>query len=160
MLPSSTAPVPCAVPKPEPEIVTWVPAGAHLVSTYSTSLADGRLAKAFRVDGMKRPRIAGLVLFYGAFDCETVLETGFPFVRMMLRSFLSRDPGLFKERARDASPIRHIKAAYPPSFICYALKDKLHTESEANTCRMNSATVLSRSRSCETIKTVPRYLRR
>jgi len=85
----------------------------HLVSTYSTSLADGRLAKAFRVDGMKRPRIAGLVLFYGAFDCETVLETGFPFVRMMLRSFLSRDPGLFKERARDASPIRHIKAAYP-----------------------------------------------
>lgn len=106
-------------------------AGAHLVSTYSTSLADGRLAKAFRVDGMKRPRIAGLVLFYGAFDCETVLETGFPFVRMMLRSFLSRDPGLFKERAKDASPIRHIKAAYPPSFICYALKDKLHTESEA-----------------------------
>lgn len=106
-------------------------AGAHLVSTYSTALADARLAKAFRVDGMKRPsRLAGLVLFYGAFDCETVLETGFPFVRIMLRSFLSRDPGLFKERAEDASPIRHITPAYPPSFICYALKDKLRTQSE------------------------------
>lgn len=107
-------------------------AGAHLVSTYSTALADGRLAKAFKVDGMKWPsRLAGLVLFYGVFDCETVLETGFPFVRMMLRSFLSRDPGLFRQRARDASPIRHITGAYPPSFICYALKDRLHTESEA-----------------------------
>ena len=30
-------------------------AGAHLVSTYSTSLADERLARTFNVDGMKRP---------------------------------------------------------------------------------------------------------
>ena len=107
-------------------------AGAHLVSTYATSLGDEALARVFRVQEMARPsRLAGLVLFYGAFDCETVIKTGFPFVRTMLRSFLSRDPELFKKRARDASPIRHIKGGYPSCFICYAVKDKLSSESAA-----------------------------
>lgn len=107
-------------------------AGAHLVSTYSTALSDGRLARAFKVDRMKRPsRLTGLVLFYGAFDLETLAETGFPFVRMMLRSFLSRDPVLFRQRAQEASPLRHISPTYPPCFICYSLNDPLHTESEA-----------------------------
>jgi acetyl esterase/lipase len=107
-------------------------AGAHLVSTYSTSLQDEALVKAFRLEGVEGPRkVAGLVLLYGVFDCETVLDTGFPFVKMMLQSFLSRDPVIFKERARSASPIRHITPDYPPCFITYAEKDGLSSESAA-----------------------------
>lgn len=107
-------------------------AGAHLVSTYSTSLVDESLVKAFRLEGVERPaKVAGLVLLYGAFDCETILDTGFPFVKTMLEAFLSRDPVLFKERARSASPIRHITADYPPCFITYAEKDRLSSQSVA-----------------------------
>jgi len=107
-------------------------AGAHLVSTYSTSLVDESLVKAFRLEGVERPaKVAGLVLLYGAFDCETILDTGFPFVKTMLEAFLSRDPVLFKDRARSASPIRHITADYPPCFITYAEKDRLSSQSVA-----------------------------
>jgi acetyl esterase/lipase len=107
-------------------------AGAHLVSTYCTSLEDPQMASVLRVEGMERPRrVAGLILFYGAYDCETILTTGFPFIRMMMEAFLSRDPALFKERAMSASPIRHISPAYPPCFITYAQKDKLASESVA-----------------------------
>jgi acetyl esterase len=105
-------------------------AGAHLVSTYSTSLVDMSLVKAFRLEGIQRPaKVAGLVLLYGAFDCETILDTGFPFVKTMLEALLSRDPVLFKERARNASPVRHITADYPPCFITYAEKDRLASQS-------------------------------
>jgi len=107
-------------------------AGAHLVSTYATSLVDPSQAKALRIERLTRPRrIAGLVLFYGAFDTETILATGFPFAKMMLESFLSRDPAVFKERSKAASPIRHVTGGYPPCFISYAEKDKLAPESIA-----------------------------
>jgi acetyl esterase len=107
-------------------------AGAHLVSTYATALDDHELRQAFRLKGIAVPdRIRGLLLFYGVYDCETVLDTGFPFVRMMLEAFLSRDPVLFKKRAELASPIRHITPRYPPCFITWADKDKLAGESVA-----------------------------
>ncbi|MHB8896179.1 MAG: alpha/beta hydrolase [Candidatus Geothermincolia bacterium] len=107
-------------------------AGAHLVSTYTSALFDPLLAKAFRMEGLERPEhVSGLVLLYGAFDCETTIDTGFPFVSMMLHSFLSRDPVVFKERARNASPLRHITPNYPPCFITYAERDTLAPESVA-----------------------------
>jgi acetyl esterase len=107
-------------------------AGAHLVSTYATSLVDPSQVKALRIERLTRPRrIAGMVLFYGAFDTETILETGFPFVKMMLESFLSRDPVVFKERSKAASPMRHITASYPPCFISYAEMDQLSSQSIA-----------------------------
>lgn len=114
-------------------------AGAHLVATYSTALEDPSLIKAFRMGGVKRPeRVNGLVLLYGAFDCDTTLATGFRFVRTMLQSFLSRDPALYEERAKNASPIRHITSAYPPCFITYAEKDKLSSESRAFAAKLES----------------------
>jgi acetyl esterase len=107
-------------------------AGAHLVSTYASALHDPELVREFRLQGVGLPdRIRGLLLFYGVYDCETVLDTGFPFVRMMLEAFLSRDPSLFRKRARCASPVRHITPQYPPCFITWAEKDKLASESEA-----------------------------
>lgn len=107
-------------------------AGAHLVSTYSTSLADEALRKEFRLEGVDMPAgVAGLVLIYGAFDCETVIHSGFPFVRMMLEALLSRDPELFKARARQASPCRNITGDYPPCFVTWAERDHLAGESEA-----------------------------
>lgn len=107
-------------------------AGAHLVSTYSTALADDKLARDFGIANLKKPaRVAGLLLFYGVFDCDSVLATGFPFVKMMLEALLSRDPVVFEARARNASPLRHVTSAYPPCFITYAEKDKLAGESVA-----------------------------
>jgi acetyl esterase len=107
-------------------------AGAHLVSTYATALFDQTLARAFKIEDMARPeKVAGLILFYGAFDCDKILETRFPFVRLMMESLLSRDPVVFKERAKNASPIRHIKPGYPPCFVTYAARDRLAPESAA-----------------------------
>jgi acetyl esterase len=117
---------------PETVFLAGDSAGAHLISTYATALADAGQAMEFRLTGVKMPgRLCGLILFYGAFDCETVLQTGFPFVRLMLTSFLSRDPEIFQERAGLASPIRHLSGDYPPCFICYAARDALAGESVA-----------------------------
>ncbi|MBU1670404.1 MAG: alpha/beta hydrolase [Actinobacteria bacterium] len=101
-------------------------AGAYLVSTYATVLCEKALARAFDMEHVQRPKsLSGLVLIYGAYDCETVLATGFPLISMSMKNFLGCETAEYRERAKAASPIRHIKEGYPPCFLTAGEKDHL-----------------------------------
>jgi acetyl esterase/lipase len=70
-----------------------------------------------------------LLLFYGGYDMDTILHTGFASIEFMCRGFLGVDGHAYRERAQIASPIRHIDPGYPPSFIFSGERDKLHPQS-------------------------------
>jgi acetyl esterase/lipase len=105
-------------------------AGAHLASWYAAALQKQELFKKADVEEViPKDYIRGLLLFYGAYDLETALETDFPGAQILGDSFLGKDKEIYKQRAQITSPIRHLTEDYPPAFICSGTKDSLHSES-------------------------------
>lgn len=106
-------------------------AGALHASWYASALEKGEL---FDYVGVKKtiPRSAlkGLLLFYGLYDFDAVLATGFPFVGTYVQHFLSDDRDQpFAERAQLLSPIRYVTDTLPPIFLCAGEKDSLWQQS-------------------------------
>ena len=107
-------------------------AGAYFSSMYAEAIQSPRLMSALSMEGAIPPEhLKGLLLFYGVYDMETVLETGFPMINLMCRGFFGYDPQVYSARAQIASPIRNITRSFPPSLIVSGEKDSLHTESLA-----------------------------
>lgn len=105
-------------------------AGAKLSATYATVIGEDALARAFGVEHVQRPKsLSGLVLIYGAYDCETVLDSGFPLISLLMKNYLGYETAEYQERAKAASPIRHVKEGYPPCFLTAGEKDPLYTQS-------------------------------
>jgi len=105
-------------------------AGAYFAGLYATTTRDPELAGAMGIERTIPPdSLKGLLLFYGAFDMEDVLTTGFTSIDFMCRGFFGKDPEKYRECAQVASPIRHLDAGFPPSFICSGERDKLHSQS-------------------------------
>ncbi len=105
-------------------------AGAYLASTFAAALEDPHLMR--ELDFYRDPpvkRLAGLLLFYGIYDLEKVMATGFPMVGKMARDFLGSDPEGFHHRAALASPLRHVGPGWPPTFLCSSDLDPLHPQS-------------------------------
>lgn len=106
-------------------------AGALHASWYATGLEKSEL---FSFVGVKQtiPRhaIRGLLLFYGLYDFDAALHTGFPFIGTYVHSFLLDDQHWpFKERAARLSPIRYVTHTLPPVFLCVGEKDSLWQQS-------------------------------
>lgn len=107
-------------------------AGAQIVSWYASALHNEDL---FRRVGIRGPvsgvRVRGLLLFYGVYDLDTVLETGFPFIKLYVRSFLGGDRQGGARNSRLASPIRQVSRGLPPVWLCAGERDALFSQSRA-----------------------------
>jgi acetyl esterase/lipase len=108
-------------------------AGAHLASWVAAALNKPTLLEKTGVKlTMPAGALLGALLFFGVYDFETVLNTTFWNIRTMTHEgFLGVDEHVYKERARTASPIRHIQAGCAPLFICCGEVDPLFSESVA-----------------------------
>ena len=85
--------------------------------------------------GVKEPSnrvpIKGLLLFYGVFDFDTVLQAPLPFIKLYAHSFLGSDPERYTANSQIASPIKHVVPGLPPVFLCAGQRDGLFSQSVA-----------------------------
>ncbi len=107
-------------------------AGACLISAYASVNGKRELMDALSIDeGIPRESIRGILLFYGLYDFETVLDTGFSQIEVMAHGFMGADPLVYGQRASVASSIRHLDAQFPPSLLVSGEEDLLHSETVA-----------------------------
>jgi acetyl esterase/lipase len=106
--------------------------GASLASMYAEAIHSNDLMSALSIEeGIPPAHLKGLLLFYGTYDIETVLDTSFPLIEEVCRSYFGSNPEVYKTRARIASPIRHVTGSFPPAVIISGEKDHLHSQSVA-----------------------------
>ncbi len=107
-------------------------AGAQLTAWYASALQKPDLFAQAGVKGdIAGIHLRGLLLFYGVYDFETVVHTGFPFIRIYAESLLGTEQEQFRENARLASPMQHISDGLPPVFLCAGERDKLFPQTAA-----------------------------
>ncbi len=107
-------------------------AGAQLASWYAAALKDPALREAAGIGEMvPAESLKGLLLFYGAYDMDNMLETGFPFMKTFYRACFGKDAEARGRMAGIASTARHLTSDYPPAFICCGGSDPLLPESQA-----------------------------
>ena len=106
--------------------------GAHLASMYAAAIQSRELMSSLSMEeGIPPEHLKGLLLFYGVYDLDTVLETGFPTIDMLCHGFFGSDPQVYKARAEIASPMRHVTKSFPPALLISGEKDGLHPQSIA-----------------------------
>ncbi|MBC7246415.1 MAG: alpha/beta hydrolase fold domain-containing protein [Actinobacteria bacterium] len=104
-------------------------AGAYHAAMYAAEALHPDLRRALSIPTcIPASCIRGLLLFYGVYDLVTVGDTGFPFGRMLITGFLGRDPGLFREGAELASPVRYVTPQFPPCYLATSEIDQLHSQ--------------------------------
>ncbi len=122
-------------------------AGAQLASWYASALQKPDLfAQAGIRSDIPEIRLRGLLLFYGVYDFETVLDTGFPFIKIYAESLLGAGRKEYLENSSLASPIRHVSGGLPPVFLCAGQSDRLFPQSTAYAHALKANGV-----SCETL---------
>ncbi|MFP4497602.1 MAG: alpha/beta hydrolase [Vulcanimicrobiota bacterium] len=111
--------------------------GANLVAWYAAALHKPDLANFARLKDMIKPEILkGLLCFYGVYDLDTMKEIKlpvFPFMAEIVDGYLGpiKDDDKRREVIHNASPIRHIRTGYPPTFVASGEVDPVHSESAA-----------------------------
>lgn len=121
-------------------------AGAYFSSMYAAAVKKPELLGELSIrEGVPAECVKGLLLFYGAYDMEDVLATGFPLIKRLSEGFFGEDPELYRQRAQVASPARHVGSDYPSSFLFSSEKDPLHSESVAFEQILNGAGVPTRT---------------
>jgi acetyl esterase/lipase len=109
-------------------------AGAQLSSWYAAAARDAALPEATGISDMiPAESLRGLLLFYGAYDMDAMVGTGFPFTKILYRACFGKDAETCKLGADIMSPLRHLTSEYPPSFITCGGSDPLLPESQAFT---------------------------
>jgi len=107
-------------------------AGAQLASWYASALQKPGLFAQAGINGdIPEMHLKGLMFFYGVYDFNTVLHTGFPFIKIYAESFLGAEQEQFSENSRLASPIKHVSGDLPPVFLCAGERDKLFPQTIA-----------------------------
>jgi acetyl esterase len=107
-------------------------AGACLISAFAAANGKRELMDALSMDeGIPPESVLGIMLFYGLFDFETVLGTGFPQIADLAHSFMGDDPEVYRQRAAAASSIRHLDSRFPPTLLVSGDEDLLHPETVA-----------------------------
>ncbi len=97
-------------------------AGAQIAGLFGGLEATGKFGDLFNKYTL--PKISALLLFYGVYDFENVLETKFPSIELMLDAVFNKDNK--KEEYYKYSPINYINKNFPPCFIASGERDKLH----------------------------------
>jgi acetyl esterase/lipase len=121
-------------------------AGAYFSSMYGAAVSSPGLENPLGIgECIPAEHLKGLVLFYGAYDMETVLDTGFPNIELMSKGFFGYEPQVYEARAQIASPQRHVTGRYPPAFITSGERDSLHPQSVAFDLALSDAGVQHRT---------------
>lgn len=103
-------------------------AGAHLTSWYTTATRKPELAAWAGIPNPIPPEtIRALILIYGAYDLETARSSGFPFVKTFYHAFLGEHPT--EQEVHHLSPLHHLQADFPRSFVFGLESDALVNES-------------------------------
>ena len=107
-------------------------AGAQIASWYASAIHNrSLLCQIGAKRNIGRISVKGLLLFYGVYDFDTVLDARFPFIRIYARSFLGADSETYARLSRIASPIKQISRDLPPVWLCAGEKDGLFSQSHA-----------------------------
>jgi acetyl esterase/lipase len=106
-------------------------AGAHLTSIYITTLYNNPdySSKLGIKHTIPKEKIKGILLYYGIYNFETILDTRFPFIKIMASSFLGIDISKAdKEFLNLVSPIKHLSENIPNIFLCASESDRLFSQ--------------------------------
>ncbi len=107
-------------------------AGAQIASWYSCALHKRSLFEWVGCDSaIAAVPIKGLLLFYGVYDFDTVLDCRFPFIEIYAKSFLGSERKSYLANSKVASSIKHISPELPPVFLCVGERDGLYSQSIA-----------------------------
>lgn len=107
-------------------------AGATFSGIYGAAACVEEIRDALNIGPTIPPEhLRGLLLFYGTFDFDTVLDTHFPLVRFLTSDFIGKEPRDKELVVKYGSAIRNLTPDYPPAFITSGGRDHLHTESVA-----------------------------
>lgn len=103
--------------------------GAHLAACTAAICTNPACAKLYDVKPpLNSKQLAGMILFYGAFDFHTAFTSGFPLVKVSYQSFLgTTDIINHKELMNNASPIMHVDSNFPRTIMLSGTVDPLHT---------------------------------
>lgn len=104
--------------------------GAYLASWYACANNNERLVSDVGIANFTRlESIAGIVLFYGAYDIETVMKGNFPLKDKIIPAYLGKyfdDP----KTLETASPARFVTNKFPRAFLCCSENDPLFKETK------------------------------
>ncbi len=107
-------------------------AGAQLASWYASALRKTELFAQAEIAGhIPQTCLQGLMLFYGVYDFDTVMDTGFPFIKVYVKSLLGAERNEYLRNSGLASPIKHVSSALPPVFLCAGDRDRLFPQTVA-----------------------------
>lgn len=107
-------------------------AGAQIASWYASALHNDSLLRQIGIQSpVSRVSVKGMLLFYGVFDFDTVLDARFPFIKIFARSFLGADSQEYARNSKLASPIRQVSRNLPPVWLCVGEEDGLCAQSQA-----------------------------
>jgi acetyl esterase/lipase len=102
-------------------------AGAHLASLTACICTNRDLEKNIGIKAPLSPeQLKGLVLYYGAYDLNTILDTTFPLIKESVLAYTGTIDLNRYELAGQISPLHHITDSYPPVFLSSGEVDALH----------------------------------
>lgn len=102
--------------------------GAHLAATVANVCTNPKAAEIFGVAApLDKEQLAGMILFYGAYDFLKAKYAKFPFIKVSYESFLgTMDDEKHRELMIEASPLYHVNEKFPPSILLSGAIDGLH----------------------------------
>jgi acetyl esterase/lipase len=112
-------------------------AGAHLASLIACICTNEKLEKDI---GIKAPlnmeQLKGVVLYYGAFNFDSALESGFPLVKESIQAYIGTTDVKNYPLAGQISPLHHVTENYPPVFLTSGEIDHLHNSQTMEMIKM------------------------
>ncbi len=103
---------------PEKIILAGDSAGAHLLSLF--------LNKALLNKEKVAEKVIGCAFFYGVYNLETALGTGFKHLDTYMSSIVPATTADYYGRLREISPVNYVSGDIPPTLICSGEIDKLN----------------------------------
>lgn len=107
-------------------------AGAQIAAWYASALHKRVLfPPAGIISRLPANCVRGLLLFYGVYDFDTVLDAPFPFIKIYAKSFLGADQKEYAANSALASPVKHVTHHLPAVFLCAGQSDGLYAQTVA-----------------------------
>lgn len=100
-------------------------AGAHISAIIAGLDSSGKIKDIYPEFSKVNLNVSETLLFYGVYDLESVLKTGFPSIELYVKSAMKEDY-LIPERMQEMSPINYVTNKFPRTFIASGETDKLH----------------------------------
>lgn len=101
-------------------------AGAQIASIVAGLFTAGNIQTIYPEFKCEKLQISELLLFYGAYDLETLLLTQFPSIELYVEAVM-KNGFLVEEEMKKYSPITYLTEKFPRSLVVSGESDKLHS---------------------------------